>query len=188
MGGNCAGRASRRSVSRIVDRNVPLRELSGLLECSRHSDVKEWIRRKVVRWNLDSKPSVANLMNGGGPVMALCAVVKQLWIEWDALGITSTFRWLSRETMEMKRVDEASKALSFWLKEEIRTELSLKFGREFFSERGRVYTSEKEEMRLGGAKVGGKVLVASAGQIFFCDHSYRTALYNVCVFCSSQTC
>ena len=87
----------------------------------------------MVRWNLDSKPSVANLTNGGGPVLALCAVVKQLWIEWDLLSVTSTFRWLPRETMEMQRVDEASKALSFWLKPELQADLSLEFGREFFS-------------------------------------------------------
>jgi hypothetical protein len=119
--------------SSLIGTSSTLRELSGLLGCSRHPVVKEWIRGKVVRWNLDSKPSVANLVKGGGPVLALCAVVKQLWLDWEALSVTPTFRWLPRETMEMRRVDEASKALSFWLKPDIQAELSLKFRREFLS-------------------------------------------------------
>ena len=119
--------------SSLIGTSSTLRELSGLLGCSRHPVVKEWIRGKVVRWNLDSKPSVANLVKGGGPVLALCAVVKQLWLDWEALSVTPTFRWLPRETMEMRRVDEASKALSFWLKPDIQAELSLNFRREFLS-------------------------------------------------------
>ena len=119
--------------SSLIGTSSTMRELNGLLGCSRHPAVREWLRGKVVRWNLDSKPSVANLAKGGGPILALCAVVKQLWVEWDALGVTSTFRWLPRETMEMKRVDEASKALSFSLKPELQVELSLEFQREFIS-------------------------------------------------------
>ena len=117
----------------LIGTSSTLRELNGLLGCSRHTAVRPWLKGKVVRWNLDSKPSVANLVNGGGPVSALCTVVKQLWIEWDSLSITSTFRWLPRETIEMQRVDEASKALSFWLKPALQAELSLEFGREFIS-------------------------------------------------------
>ena len=117
----------------LIGTSSTMRELSGLLGCSRHIAVREWLKGKVVRWNLDSKPAVGNLLNGGGPVPALCTVVKQLWVEWDLLGVTSTFRWLPRETLEMQRVDEASKALSFWLKPELQVELSMEFGREFFS-------------------------------------------------------
>ena len=117
----------------LIGTSSTLRELNGLLGCSRHPKVQALVRGKVVRWNLDSKPAVANLVKGGGPVMALCAVVKELWIEWEALAVNPTFRWLPRETMEMRRVDEASKALSFWLKPELQASLSLEFGREFFS-------------------------------------------------------
>ena len=119
--------------SSLIGTSSTLRELSGLLGCAQHSNVREWIRNKVVRWNLDSKPSVANLENGGGPVATLCAVIKLLWLEWESLGVTSVFRWLPRETMEMRRVDEASKALSFWLKPELQVELSRSFEREFIS-------------------------------------------------------
>ena len=117
----------------LIGTSSTMRELNGLLGCSRHTAVREWLRGKVVRWNLDSKPAVANLINGGGPVSALCTVVKQLWVEWDLLSVTSTFRWLPRETLEMQRVDEASKALSFWLKPDLQAKLSLEFGREFIS-------------------------------------------------------
>ena len=118
--------------SSLIGTSSTLRELSGLLACTEHPTVRPLVTNKVVRWNMDSKPAVANLTNGGGPIPSLCTVVKKLWIQWDFLHVSSSFRWLPRETLEMQRVDMMSKVLSFWLKPEIQRSLSVEFGREFF--------------------------------------------------------
>lgn len=116
----------------VVGKSSTFREISGLINCFLHEEVRLSTRGKALRVNMDSRPAVANLTKNGGPVPELCALIKVLYAIWSELDISATFRWLSRDSMEMKKADALSKAFSYTLKESARVALSSSFQCDIF--------------------------------------------------------
>jgi len=116
----------------LIGTSSTLRELMGLLRCLMVKSIEDAIRGKVVRINMDSKPALANLTNGGGSVEILCTLVKYIWCQLERLGAAPSFRWLSRDSATMVRVDAVSKEVSFGLNEDVRVSLSARFACEVF--------------------------------------------------------
>lgn len=81
------------------------RELSGLIECVLHNLISPLLATKSVRFCLDSKPAIANLVKGGGPVRELSRAVKKAWGAFELLRITPSFQWVRRNALEMQVVD-----------------------------------------------------------------------------------
>jgi hypothetical protein len=81
----------------------------------------------TVRFNLDSKAAVSNLVRAG-PVRELLPLVKQIWYLFEEKKITPVFRWVPRRDSPMRRVDELSKKVTFKLKPESLTLFENKFG------------------------------------------------------------
>ena len=73
---------------------------------------------------MDSAASVANLMKGGGPKPHLSALVKKWFFICDFMNIRAVYRWVSRETFELRQVDELSKSTKVGLTEEGRQALT----------------------------------------------------------------
>ena len=63
-------------------------------------------------------------MKGGGPKPHLSALVKKWFFVCDFLNIRAVYRWVSRETFELKQVDELSKSTEIGLTEEGRQALT----------------------------------------------------------------
>ena len=110
-----------------IGRSSTFRELGGLIACLQHEKVQHLTKGKVVRINMDSKPAVANLTKNGGPVSELCALVKVMFKIFQDQKISPVFRWLSRETMEMRKADALSKEFSYTLRAGVMEEMSAEF-------------------------------------------------------------
>ena len=118
--------------SELIGTSSTRRELEGLLALARRPDTQLIITNKVIRWNMDSSCAIVNLTKGGGPVDELCQTIKDIWIVLDNLKSQAVFRWLSREEIEMKTADKASKTLTFWLKPEAIDHISQKESRNVY--------------------------------------------------------
>ena len=104
--------------SSIIGKSSTFRELTGLLLMMQNPSVVELIQSRTVRFNLDSKGAIVNLLKSG-PVRNLSPLVQKAWNMFDELKIVPTFRWVRRDTDELKRVDLLSKKVSFSLKKEV---------------------------------------------------------------------
>ena len=76
---------------------------------------------------MDSAPAIANLVKGGGPVKELCRLVKDLDLCFQNLRVHPVFRWLKRDTMEMRKADALSKERSYSIRDEPLRELEEAF-------------------------------------------------------------
>lgn len=113
--------------SDLIGKSSTLRELSGLLACLQTTQIERWVKGKSIRINMDSAPAIANLTKGGGPIKELCVVVKALNLRFQELKVTTFFRWLARNTMEMKKADALSKEVTYSLRNEALLELHMAF-------------------------------------------------------------
>ena len=113
--------------SELIGKSSTLRELSGLLACLKSPQVEKWVGGTSRRINMDSAPAIANLTKGGGPIKELCVVVKALDLRFQELKLTTFFRWLARNTMEMKKADALSKEVTYSLKDDVILELQMAF-------------------------------------------------------------
>lgn len=80
----------------LIGSSSTRRELTGLSSFVSHPLVLPLIRGKKVRFTMDSKAALANLINGGGPVPALCLAVKTLWIFFQTSWNFSFFSLVSK--------------------------------------------------------------------------------------------
>lgn len=76
------------------------RELLALLSALRSPVIRSHVRGSHVSFVLDSLASVYNVNKGGGPVPALCALVKLIWHECLELEVDATAEWVSRDKNE----------------------------------------------------------------------------------------
>lgn len=102
----------------VVGSSSTFRELHGLMQCISDPEVQELITHKALRINMDSRPALMNMMKGGGPVLELCRQVKAISIVLTKLDVKTSYRWLSRESLQMKKADMLSKTTNFWLDQE----------------------------------------------------------------------
>lgn len=102
--------------SELIGKSSTLRELIGLLKFL-EDPLGGHMKNKVVRFNMDSRCAIANLIHAG-PVRELLPIVKKIWSVLDSNNVTPVFRWVSRETPNLRRVDELSKQVTFTLKDE----------------------------------------------------------------------
>ena len=102
----------------LIGKSSTFRELSGLLACLDCPMIVTWVKGKTIRINMDSAPAIANLIKGGGPVRELCRLVKALDRCFHSLSVTPVFRWLKRDTMEMRKADALSKELTYSMEKE----------------------------------------------------------------------
>jgi hypothetical protein len=119
--------------SEIIGTSSTFRELYGLLQAILEPRMLPLLCNKIVRFTMDSKPAIANLVRGGGPVGALCFMVKQLWGVFLSHNINPLFRWFRRNSIEMEFVDKLSKSLTFSLSKDMARHLHLTLEREIFS-------------------------------------------------------
>jgi hypothetical protein len=91
----------------LINTSSTQRELYGLVH-SAQALVSE-LKQRHVLIQMDSFAAIRNLINGGGPVQGLSALVKQ-WVSWCMThGITATYKWIPREQND--KADRLSKAL-----------------------------------------------------------------------------
>jgi hypothetical protein len=76
------------------------RELAALLFALRTPCMYEHIRSAKVTFMMDSLAAVYNLNKGGGPVLALSMLVRDIWQECLRHGIDATADWISRDKNE----------------------------------------------------------------------------------------
>ena len=69
------------------------------------------LRGRTVRFNVDSRAALANLMKSG-PVRALAPLVQEAWTWFGLAQINPVFRWVSREDEALASVDSLSKRVS----------------------------------------------------------------------------
>jgi hypothetical protein len=101
----------------VVGQSSTFRELKGFNEMLKCSEMSARLIGRSVRFNLDSRPAIANLLHSG-PVQALAPLVQQAWRKFRELEIEPTFRWVSRETTQLSRVDLLSKRITFQMRQE----------------------------------------------------------------------
>ena len=75
-------------------------------------------QEQLVRFNLDSKGAIAYLIKSG-PVVSLLPLTQEIWTILDDEKITPIFRWVRRDTNELKVVDSLSKKVVFCLQKEV---------------------------------------------------------------------
>ena len=109
--------------SSVIGQSSTFRELAGLIELLEHPNVLQFIEGKTVRFNMDSKCAIANLVHSG-PVKVLSPLTQRVWSILDSMKINPVFRWVSRDTRELQRVDGLSKKGSFRMRDSSRTFLS----------------------------------------------------------------
>lgn len=97
-----------------IGQSSTFRELVGLKQFISEPLAEVSMKGKVVRFNMDSKCAIANLLHAG-PVQSLLPIVKEIWKIFEVYNTTPVFRWVSRETPGLRRVDDLSKRVSFTL-------------------------------------------------------------------------
>ena len=108
----------------MIGTSSTFRELSALIAAVQDPSLTRLLSGKVVRVNMDSACGVANLVKGGGPKPHLSLLVKKWFFICDTLNIRAVYRWVSRETLELKQVDELSKSTEVSLSREGLSKLS----------------------------------------------------------------
>lgn len=103
--------------SEIIGQSSTFREIQGLILALSDTRIRGLISNHVVRFNMDSKAAIANLLHSG-PVRTLTPLTQQVWKLFTTLNITPSFRWIPRSTDEISRVDILSKLVTFSLKPE----------------------------------------------------------------------
>lgn len=83
------------------------RELEAVIRIAKEMAEKEDMRGKRVRVTMDSYPALRNLVNGGGSVAILNALVREWWVWCKARGIMPLYKWVPRE--QNVTADELSK-------------------------------------------------------------------------------
>ena len=113
----------------VIGKSSTFRELLGLLTAISHHALLPSLTTKVVRFTMDSKSAICNLVRGGGPVTALRDLIKQLWNFFLSHKITPIFRWFRRDRIEMQFVDNLSKSVFFNLLPAVAHDLQLTLSR-----------------------------------------------------------
>lgn len=97
----------REMVNVPTEESSAARELSALL-CAAH-EFRDQLRGRRVRVVMDSKAAICNLTNGGGPVPALCGLVKRWYSFCEEFRVAAlSYVWVPRE--DNKIADTLSKA------------------------------------------------------------------------------
>ena len=99
----------------VIGKSSTYRELKGVILALENPLLSNLLSGKAVRFNLDSKCAIANLVHSG-PVRDLSPLTQTIWRTFDQMQITPLFRWVPRETEELSRVDTLSKLVTFGLK------------------------------------------------------------------------
>jgi hypothetical protein len=116
-------------VQELIGTSSILRELTALRRAVKHVVLTQVVRGKVIRVNMDSAAGIANLVKGGGPKAALCRLVKEWFHTCEDLSIRPVYRWVSRETPQLRVVDALSKSSQFCLTVEGERRLRQELGR-----------------------------------------------------------
>ena len=87
--------------------------MKGLLTMLEQPRNIEVIRGHTVRFNMDSKSAIGNLVHSG-PVRSLTPLTQQAWKLFEEYQINPKFRWVRRDTDILKRVDVLSKKVYFF--------------------------------------------------------------------------
>ena len=114
-------------------------------------EVRKVLKGKVVRFNMDSRAAIANLVHSG-PVSELGRLAQEIWKVLWGMDITPSFRWLSREVPQLVRVDAMSKEVSFSLSKTACEEYESRFGRRVLS-----VNHNELEVAIARVLVGGVV-------------------------------
>ena len=118
--------------SSSIGQSSTYRELQGVLHTLQDPQGVSLLQGKVVRFNMDSRSAIANLVHSG-PVRKLCSLSETIWSTFEKLSITPLFRWVPRETDELSRVDTLSKLVTFQLKPRVTTKFQQKLKCEIIS-------------------------------------------------------
>lgn len=103
--------------SEVIGQSSTFRELQGFIHMLEDPVFTLQLKGRAVRFNMDSRSAIANLIHSG-PVKTLSPLVQKAWVLIHNLNIDPTFNWVSRETRSLAHVDELSKRTTFSMRPE----------------------------------------------------------------------